>query len=108
MRPPTHPIGSRNDPLRNPRPPVHWLVPVRLPAGHAHGDSDYLARLAVNDLSRVLVANQTHRRMIDPMSFRRWDKPFWIQRADDSAASVPTANDPSAHAEASMGQGVSK
>jgi hypothetical protein len=64
--------------------------------------------LVVNDLSRVLVANQTHRRMIDPITFAKRVTPFRIVRADFPAASVPTANDPSAHAEASMGQGVSK
>jgi hypothetical protein len=83
-------------------------VPVRLPAGHAHGHSDYLEGVVVNDLSRVLVANQTHRRMIEPRFLAKRVVPFEIVRTDFPAASVPTANDPSAHAEASMGQGVSK
>jgi hypothetical protein len=64
--------------------------------------------VAVNDLSRVLVANQTHRRMIEPRFLAKRVVPFEIVRTDFPAASVPTANDPSAHAEASMGQGVSK
>lgn len=41
----------------------------------------------IHDLSRVLVANQTHRRMIDPMSFRRWDKPFEIVRVEPARVS---------------------
>lgn len=63
----------------------------------------------IHDLSRVIVAQQTHRRMVDAMSLRRWDRqrPFLIERVDFPAASAPTANGPSVHAEADKGQGNS-
>jgi hypothetical protein len=64
--------------------------------------------MMIHDLSRTICAAQTHRRMIDPITFAKRVVPFEIVRTDFPAASVPTANDPSAHAEASMGQGVSK
>jgi hypothetical protein len=63
----------------------------------------------IHDLSRVLVAQQTHRRMVDAMSLRRWDRqtPFLIERVDFPAASASTANGTSVHAEADKCQGSS-
>lgn len=44
--------------------------------------------MLAHDLSRVLCAAQTHRRMVDPMSFRRWNRPFAIERVESPAAST--------------------
>ena len=58
------------------------------------------------DLARELIAAQTHRRTIDPMSFRRWGRPFVIERV--SADASITATGPSAQAGVSKGQGNSQ
>jgi hypothetical protein len=34
------------------------------------------------DLARQIIANQSHRKTMDPMSFRRWGRPFVIERID--------------------------
>ena len=35
----------------------------------------------MNDLSRAIIASQSHRRMVDPMALRRWGQGFAIERA---------------------------